>query len=240
MTFAHRGRLVQGGAGAGAGGWPGAGSNFTCAEARRTLLLGGYFATRLPYAGLNLTVISLNTNYWSGTSKERYNKTPRRVVSCLPSTCHTNHHASCGAPAPAPEQKTNRLCRRSWLKSNAPFAFFTGLCVPSCLAALADASNPALLNTSSEAYRLGAGMLTWAEAHLAAAAQRSDKASPALERDCTSGARLGLGLTPSFVAPLRPPASRALERDCTSGARLGLGRTRLRKVSGKEARRALG
>ena len=39
--------------------------DFSCTEARRTLLLGGYFATRLPYAALNLTVLSLNTNYWS-------------------------------------------------------------------------------------------------------------------------------------------------------------------------------
>ena len=44
------------------------GEDFSCAEARRTLLLGGYFATRVPRAGLNLTVLSLNTNYWSVVS----------------------------------------------------------------------------------------------------------------------------------------------------------------------------
>eukprot|EP00729_Bicosta_minor_P011268 gene11267-16963_t len=40
-------------------------NNFSCAEVRRTLLIGGYFATRRSYPKLNMTTISLNTNYWS-------------------------------------------------------------------------------------------------------------------------------------------------------------------------------
>lgn len=40
-------------------------NNFSCAEVRRTLLIGGYFATRRSYPKLNMTIISLNTNYWS-------------------------------------------------------------------------------------------------------------------------------------------------------------------------------
>ena len=45
-------------------------SNFSCAEVRRTLLLGGYFATRRSYARINVTVLSLNTNYWSLASND--------------------------------------------------------------------------------------------------------------------------------------------------------------------------
>jgi hypothetical protein len=43
-------------------------SEFSCVEARRTLLLGGYYATRLPNLGgssVNVTVVALNTNYWA-------------------------------------------------------------------------------------------------------------------------------------------------------------------------------
>lgn len=58
----------------------GAASNFSCAEAQRTLLLGGYYATRLrsyilrasqgadESDGVNVTVLGLNTNYWSAES----------------------------------------------------------------------------------------------------------------------------------------------------------------------------
>jgi hypothetical protein len=38
---------------------------FSCAEANRTLLLGGYYATRLSLGTMHVTVLSLNTNYWS-------------------------------------------------------------------------------------------------------------------------------------------------------------------------------
>jgi len=56
-----------------ASGGEGGGERIACAEARRTLLLGGYYATRLPGLAsssslLNLTVLSLNTNYWSVAS----------------------------------------------------------------------------------------------------------------------------------------------------------------------------
>lgn len=38
---------------------------FSCSEAHATLLLGGYYASRLSFGALNVTVLSLNTNYWS-------------------------------------------------------------------------------------------------------------------------------------------------------------------------------
>ena len=57
---------------------------FTCTEARRTLLLGGYYATRIPDLGggsgggpLNLTVLGLNTNYWSLESNEALGESRR-------------------------------------------------------------------------------------------------------------------------------------------------------------------
>jgi hypothetical protein len=49
-------------------------SNFTCVEARRTILLGGYYATRIANVGdgkgsaNNVVILALNNNYWSSIS----------------------------------------------------------------------------------------------------------------------------------------------------------------------------
>ena len=46
--------------GCSAGGGDVGGDDFSCAEARRTLLLGGYFATRVPKAGT-----ATSTSFWT-------------------------------------------------------------------------------------------------------------------------------------------------------------------------------